>query len=78
MNKQVFLCLCCTFLALTTVSAKEYHTGHFIINSDLQPAYVQLIQANAEAYYANTLISLAHVHGHDGLSARGGRARHRR
>jgi tetratricopeptide (TPR) repeat protein len=53
MNKQVFLCLCCTILALTTVSAKEYHTDHFTINSDLNPLYVEFIQANAEAYYAN-------------------------
>jgi tetratricopeptide (TPR) repeat protein len=53
MKKQVFLCLCCALLALTTVSAKEYHTNHFTIYSDLNPLYVQFIQANAEAYYAN-------------------------
>ncbi len=53
MNKQVFLCVGCTLLTLTAVSAKEYHTDHFTINSDLNPLYVQFIQANAEAYYAN-------------------------
>lgn len=53
MNKQAFLCLCCTLLALEPVSAKEYRTDHFTVSSDLEPAYVQLVQANAEAYYAN-------------------------
>ncbi len=53
MNKQAFLCLCCILLAPTTGSAKEYHTEHFTVNSDLSPAYVWLVQANAEAYYTN-------------------------
>lgn len=53
MNKQAFLCLCCILPPLTTVSAKEYYTDHFTVNSDLEPAYVRLVQANAEAYYAN-------------------------
>jgi len=53
MNKQAFLCLCCILPALTAVSAKEYHTDHFTVNSDLVPAYIQFVQANAEAYYAN-------------------------
>jgi pentatricopeptide repeat protein len=53
MNKQAFLWVCCTILALRTVSAKEYYTDHFTVNSDLPPAYVRLVQANAEAYYAN-------------------------
>lgn len=53
MKKECFLCLCCILLTLTAVPAEGYHTDHFTINSDLNPAYVKLVQANAEAYYTN-------------------------
>ncbi|UCC22490.1 MAG: hypothetical protein JSW23_12075 [Planctomycetota bacterium] len=53
MNKKALLCLCCTLLPLTTVSAEQYYTDRFTVSSDLEPAYVRLVQANAEAYYAN-------------------------
>ena len=53
MKKQIFLCLCFTVLLLPKAFAERCESNHFIIRSDLDPLYVQLIRANAEAYYEN-------------------------
>jgi hypothetical protein len=39
------------FLFLPNVFAGTYESAHFVIYSDLDPRYVDFIQANAEAYY---------------------------
>lgn len=53
MKKQVFLCFCCVLLVCTSAFAEDRKSKHFIIKSDLDPRYVQFVQANAEAYYEN-------------------------
>jgi tetratricopeptide (TPR) repeat protein len=53
MSKHLFLCLCCELLLLTNAFAENYQSVHFTISSDLDPRYVQLVRANAEAYYKN-------------------------
>jgi len=41
------------FLFSTNALAETYQSKHFVIYSDLDPRYVQFIQVNAEAFYAN-------------------------
>jgi tetratricopeptide (TPR) repeat protein len=53
MRRQVILCFGWLLLSFRSVPAETYKSDHFIINSDLDPRYVQFIQANAEAYYQN-------------------------
>ncbi len=53
MKKQIFMCICCALLPFTNAFTKSYQSSGFIIHSDLDPRYVQLVLANAEAYYEN-------------------------
>ncbi|MHC4103770.1 MAG: hypothetical protein ACYSR9_02430 [Planctomycetota bacterium] len=53
MIRHILLCLGCVQLLLTSASGETYRSKHFIIHSDLDPRYVQIIQVNAEAFYAN-------------------------
>jgi predicted negative regulator of RcsB-dependent stress response len=60
MEKQLFLCIYCVLLLFTNAfvdmayaTAENCQSDHFIIHSDLDPCYVKLVQANAEAYYKN-------------------------
>ncbi len=53
MNKNIFISFCCTLLFSTGTLAKYPEYNHFTINSDMHPSYVQLIEANAEAFYEN-------------------------
>lgn len=53
MKKKIFLCLCFVFMLLAEAFAKSVEGRYFLIESDLDPFYVQLIQANAEAFYQN-------------------------
>ena len=50
MSKYVFLC-CCVLLLSINAFGETYESGNFIIHSDLDSSYVQLLQKNAEAYY---------------------------
>ncbi|UCE99551.1 MAG: tetratricopeptide repeat protein [Planctomycetota bacterium] len=53
MKKQILLCFCWLILSTTISSATDYQCESFIINSDLDPRFVQFIRANAEAYFKN-------------------------
>ncbi|MBN1393250.1 MAG: tetratricopeptide repeat protein [Sedimentisphaerales bacterium] len=53
MKKKIFLCFCFAFLLLADAFAESSEGRYFSIQSDLDPCYVQLIQANAEAFYWN-------------------------
>jgi len=53
MRIRIILCFALLLLSFRSVFAETYKSGHFIIHSDLDRRYVQLIQANAEAYYEN-------------------------
>ena len=53
MKKIILLCFCCVFILVTRSPASDYQCEHFIIDSNLEPGYVQFIQANAEAYFKN-------------------------
>ncbi len=53
MKKQIFWCFCIALLLFSRAFAKNYRSKHFAIYSDLDPCYVQLVQANVEAYYKN-------------------------
>ena len=53
MSKNAPLCFCSVFLFAASVFAKDYLSKNFVIHSDLEPRYVQLVQANAEAYFGN-------------------------
>jgi tetratricopeptide (TPR) repeat protein len=53
MSKNAFLCFCGISLFAASALAKDYLSKNFVIHSDLDPRYVQLAQANAEAYYKN-------------------------
>jgi len=53
MRKHFHLLFCCALLLSTNALAKTYQSEHFTIHSDLDPCYVQFVQANAEAYYKN-------------------------
>ncbi|MEE9370315.1 MAG: hypothetical protein V3W45_02485, partial [Sedimentisphaerales bacterium] len=53
MKKQVLLCFYCVFMLVTRAPASDYECEHFTINSDLDPRFVQFIEANAEAYFKN-------------------------
>lgn len=51
MKKIILLCFCCVFVLATPSPASDYECEHFTINSDLDPRFVQFIEANAEAYF---------------------------
>lgn len=53
MRRHVILCFGWLLLSFRSGFAETYKSDHFIIHSDLDPRYVQFIQANAEAYYEN-------------------------
>lgn len=53
MKRHVILCFGWLLLSFRSGFAETYKSDHFIIHSDLDPRYVQFIQANAEAYYEN-------------------------
>ncbi len=42
-----------SLLVFANVFAETYQSEHFIIHSDLDPRYVRIVQANAEAFYNN-------------------------
>jgi len=52
MRKHRFLCFGFSLLFFTSVFGETYKSRHVIIESDLDPLYVQYIQANAGAFYA--------------------------
>ena len=54
MRKQIFLCFCYILLLITNAFAENCQSDHFIISGDLDPRYMQFVQANAEAYYRNS------------------------
>ncbi|MHC4334257.1 MAG: tetratricopeptide repeat protein [Planctomycetota bacterium] len=51
MKGHFLLYILLAFLFLPNVFAGTYESAHFVIYSDLDPRYVDFIQANAEAYY---------------------------
>lgn len=53
MRKSLLLYLCCFLVGRATAAMDNYQSSHFTVCTDLDPAYVQFIQANAEAYYEN-------------------------
>lgn len=53
MRKCVFLFFVWGLVCLPKAFGETYESKHFAIYSDLDPRYVQVIQANAEAYYTN-------------------------
>jgi len=53
MKKQVLLCFCCALLPFTSSFTEKCQKNHFTIHTDLNPLYVQFVQANAEAFYQN-------------------------
>ena len=60
MKKQIFLSDFCALLLFANAfaetayaAAESYQSSHFTIYSDLDPCYMQFVQANAEAYYEN-------------------------
>jgi tetratricopeptide (TPR) repeat protein len=53
MRIHVILCFGWLLLSFRSGFAETYKSDHFTIHSDLDPRYVQFIQANAEAYYKN-------------------------
>ncbi len=57
MNKSILLYLCLVVFLPCSASAKEYHSAHFIIQSNLDSRLVEFVQQNAEAYYNNIRIS---------------------
>ena len=57
MRKYILLCFCWSLLFIASTFAETYQSEHFIIHSDLDPRYVQFIQANSESYYNNMVNS---------------------
>ena len=53
MRKCVFSFFIWGFVCLPKAFGETYESKHFAIYSDLAPRYVQVIQANAEAYYTS-------------------------
>ena len=53
MRKHSCIIVLVIFFFCTSGWAKTYTSQHFVINSDLDPRYVNIIQLNVEAYYEN-------------------------
>jgi len=53
MKKLGLLYVCCALLFCTNVSAEDYTSAYFIVRTDLDSRYAQIILKNADAYQEN-------------------------
>jgi tetratricopeptide (TPR) repeat protein len=55
MKNRLLLIFYWTFLFVPNCLAETYQTNHFIIQTDIEPQYVEFIKVNLDAYYENII-----------------------